>query len=95
MSGVASVYDTPGTFRPALVALVRSQSCLRLEGRARTLSGPSRIRGPPGPLYLPSVVTLPLPNLIELHYQLGNLRRPGFQRAGRTCPMLTPEDSTL
>ena len=63
---------------------------LEAEGRARTLSGPSRIRGPLGPLYFPSVVTLPLPNLIELHFQLGNLCRPGFHRAGSYVPDADP-----
>ena len=42
---------------PVLVAL-RSQSCLRLEGRARTLSGPSPDLSQPGFLHLPPVVTL-------------------------------------
>ncbi len=38
---------------------------------------------------------LPLADLTELHYQLGILCRPGFRRAGRTCPMLTPAGSAL
>jgi hypothetical protein len=63
---------------------------LEAGGAGTTLSGPSRIRGPLGPLYFPSVVTLSLPNLIELHFQLGNLCRPGVHRAGSYVPDADP-----
>jgi hypothetical protein len=52
-------------FPPVLVAL-RSQSCLRLEGRTRTLSGPSPDLSPAKTL-APSVC---VPYLSSLHYQL-------------------------
>ncbi len=103
LTGVSA--ETPGSsdfactftrhFSPVLVAL-RVQSCLRLEGRTRTLSGPS-----PDPraarTFVLSVCCVPSPlaDLTELHYQLGILCRPGFRRAGRTCPMLTPAGSAL
>jgi hypothetical protein len=38
---------------PSVLVVLRAQSCLMLEGRARTLSGPSRTRAQPGPLHLP------------------------------------------
>ena len=64
-------------FPPALVVL-RPQSRLGLEGRTRTLSEPSPDLSLAGTLASSSRCNPALSNLIELHYQLGNLCGSGL-----------------